>query len=83
MPSDQIPIIAQLRLLKLLQEDILERTTEFNDTLTPQKQLTAQQLELRKQLSKEQADLAELSQKILELFNQLLPDNPEENLEIQ
>ncbi|QDT92897.1 coiled-coil domain-containing protein [Gimesia algae] len=82
-PSDQIPIIAQLRLLKLLQQDILDRTTAFNDALTPQKNITAKQLELRKQLSKEQADLAELSQEILELFNQLLPDDPEQKLEIQ
>ncbi|WP_417389037.1 hypothetical protein [Gimesia sp.] len=83
MPSDQIPMIAQLRLLKLLQQDLLERTTAFNESLMPQKNLTAPQLELRKQLSKEQADLAELSQELLELFNQLLPDEPEQNLEIQ
>ncbi|WP_417385475.1 hypothetical protein [Gimesia sp.] len=83
MPSDQIPLIAQLRLLKLLQQDLLDRTTAFNESLTPQKKLTAQQLESRKQLAIEQADLAELSQEILERFNQLLPDDPEQNLEIQ
>lgn len=83
MPSDQIPLIAQLRLLKLLQQDILDRTTAFNEELTPQEKLTPQQLEFRKQLSKEQSDLAELSQEILQLFNQLLPDAPEQKLEIQ
>jgi len=83
MPSDQIPMIAQLRLLKLLQQDLLERTTAFNESLMQQKKLSAPQLKLRKQLSTEQTDLAELSQELLELFNQLLPDDPEQNLEIQ
>lgn len=68
MPTDQIPLVAQLRLLKLLQEELLQQTTRFNESVDQQKELTPEQQELRKRLSRDQADLAELSQELMSLF---------------
>jgi len=81
--SDQISLVTQLKLLKLLQEDILNRTRSFNNSLSQQKKLTPDQIQQRKNLSKEQADLAELSTELLALLNQILSDDPEPKREFQ
>lgn len=80
---DQISLVTQLKLLKLLQEDILNRTRNFNNSLSQQKKLTPEQNQQRKNLSKEQADLAELSSELLALLNQILSDDPEPIREFQ
>jgi len=45
--------------------------------------LTPDQIQQRKNLSKEQADLAELSTELLALLNQILSDDPEPKREFQ
>ncbi|MEQ9071251.1 MAG: hypothetical protein RLO18_31235, partial [Gimesia chilikensis] len=77
MPTDQIPLVAQLRLLKLLQEELLQQTTRFNESIDQQKELTPEQQELRKRLSRDQADLAELSQELMSLFTGSQSDESE------
>ncbi|MFH1299528.1 MAG: hypothetical protein ABIK07_00605 [Planctomycetota bacterium] len=81
--SDQISLITQLKLLKLLQEDILQRTRSFNNSISPEKPLTPLQIQQRNHLAKEQAGLAELSMELLARLNQSLSDDPESVNEIQ
>ncbi|QDT96152.1 DUF4175 family protein [Gimesia aquarii] len=76
-PNDQISLITQLKLLKLLQEDILQRTKSFNQSISQVKTLTPQQIQERKDLSEEQAALAELSMELLARFNEPLSDDPQ------
>lgn len=76
-PQDQIPLIAQLRLLKLLQEALLQQTIQFNESIDQQKELTPDQQELRKQLAQDQADLADLSRELMLLLNSSQSDEPE------
>lgn len=79
---DQISLVTQLKLLKLLQEDILQRTKSFNISIGQENKLTPQQIQQRKDLSKEQTDLAELSMELLARFNEPLPDDPKQIDEI-
>ena len=74
-PSDQISLTTQLKLLKLLQANILNRTRSFNNTINPKKALTPEQVQQREALSQEQADLAELSLELLARLNQDLSDD--------
>ncbi|QDU07856.1 hypothetical protein [Gimesia aquarii] len=76
-PNDQISLVTQLKLLKLLQEDILQRTKSFNQSISQVKTLTPQQIQERKDLSEEQAALAELSMELLARFNEPLSDDPQ------
>ena len=64
-PTDQIALLSQLKLLKLLQEEILNRTRSFNNSISDEKQLTPEQIQQRKDLSREQAELADLSMELL------------------
>ncbi|MCH9654096.1 MAG: hypothetical protein K0U86_23320 [Planctomycetes bacterium] len=81
--TDQISLLTQLKLLKLLQENILHRTKSFNNSLSQEKKLTPEQIQRRKALSKEQAELAELSMVLLTLLNQTLSEEPEPELELK
>jgi len=80
--TDQISLVTQLKLLKLLQENILDRTRSFNSSINQQKKLTSEQIQQRNELSKEQADLAELSMELLARLNQNFSEAPEPKLEL-
>lgn len=82
-PTNQIALLTQLKLLKLLQEDILNRTKSFNNSLSQENALTPEQVQQRTELSKEQADLAELSMELLLRLDQSPSDEPEPKREIQ
>tara|TARA_R110002095_G_scaffold216118_1_gene212158 strand:+ start:1291 stop:5079 length:3789 start_codon:yes stop_codon:yes gene_type:complete len=75
--TDQVSLIAQLKLLKLLQEDILQRTRSFNNSITQKNTLTPLQNQQRNELAKEQANLAELSMELLARLNPPPADAPE------
>jgi len=79
----QISLVTQLKLLKLLQENILNRTRSFNNSISQKKKLTPEQIQQREELSKEQADLAELSMELLARLNQALSEDPEPKLELK
>lgn len=81
--TDQVSLVAQLKLLKLLQENILQRTRSFNNSLDQNKKLTSQQIQQRNELSKEQSDLAELSSELLLRFTQPPADDSEQFNEVQ
>ena len=82
-PSDRVPLIAQLRILKLLQEELLQETTRFNDSVSKQKELTAQQHETRNRLSRHQADLAELSLELMSQFQNPQSGNQDQKREVE
>lgn len=69
-PTDQVAMLSQLKLLKLMQEDLLNRTRSFNNSLNKGKALTPEQDRQRQRLSKEQTDLADLSTELLHQLNQ-------------
>lgn len=80
---DQISLVTQLKLLKLLQENILQRTRSFNNSIIQNKKLTPQQIQQRNALAKEQEDLSLLSMELLSRFTQPLADEPEKMEEVQ
>ncbi|QDV19903.1 hypothetical protein Pan153_45720 [Gimesia panareensis] len=82
-PQDQIPLIAQLRLLKLMQEELLLQTTRFNESISQKKELTPAQQEHRKLLAEDQADLAELSRELMSLLNGSESDDTKQLPEIK
>jgi hypothetical protein len=59
-PGDGIPSLAQLKLLKLMQEEVHERTKGLQETLERKGNLTPEQLQEYSQLSEEQTQLADM-----------------------
>lgn len=62
--GDGIPQTAQLKLLKVLQEDVNERTTTFGKAHTDLKKLTEAQRKELQELSQEQQELRDLLEKV-------------------
>ncbi|MCH8045191.1 MAG: hypothetical protein IID44_15885 [Planctomycetes bacterium] len=83
-PAGQIRSLAEVKLIKLMQEDIQRRTTAIEqaraktDPLAPEQPFTPEQDEEYDQLSREQSQLADL------IFNLSRPseDDPENNPEL-
>jgi hypothetical protein len=74
-PQDGVPNIAQLKMLKLLQQDLIERTANLAKIRRDRGKLTeAEQRELQ-QLAQEQLNLADLVRNLTKLAT---PDEPEE-----
>lgn len=63
-PSESFPAIAQLRVLRAMQQELLERTQKMNEQLPTAEEWTDEQTELVSRLALEQAGLAELTQRI-------------------
>ncbi|QDT44380.1 hypothetical protein Pan241w_44890 [Gimesia alba] len=82
-PTNQIALLSQLKLLKLLQEEILNRTRSFNNSISEEKQLTPEQIQQRNELSQEQADLADLSMELLLKLDQTHSDATDSEPEIE
>ncbi|WP_339727300.1 hypothetical protein [uncultured Gimesia sp.] len=82
-PTNQIALLSQLKLLKLMQEDILNRTRSFNNSISQEKTLTPEQIEKRKKLSTEQTDLADLSMELLLKLDQAFSNDPDSEPEVQ
>ncbi|MFK7777988.1 MAG: hypothetical protein QM501_07655 [Gimesia sp.] len=80
--SNHISLVTQLKLLKLLQENILNRTKSFNNSISQGNKLSSEQILQRNKLSKEQAALAELSMELLARLNQNPSEKPESKLEL-
>ena len=76
-PRDGISDVAQLKLIKLLQETINQRTEDFGESLDRQQPLSPQQQHRLAMLSDEQRQLADL---VLDL-SRPTTDNPEDDPE--
>jgi hypothetical protein len=63
-PSDGIPPLAQLKLLRNLQQDVNQRTEAFSKQHPDPKKLTEQEKEELKDLSREQQEVADLLEKL-------------------
>ncbi len=63
-PGETFPAVAQLRVLRAMQQELLERTQKMHDQLPPVEEWTGEQAELVDRLAREQAGLAELTQRI-------------------
>ncbi len=59
-PGDGIPSLAQLKLLKLMQEDVNERTKALQEAFQRKGNLSPEQLQEYSQLSEEQTQLADM-----------------------
>jgi hypothetical protein len=76
-PTDGIPAVAQLKLLKILQEEVKLRTEELNQKLGNKVELTEAELREHAMLARQQGELADL---ILNLSKPSQPD-PESDLD--
>ena len=73
-PGDALPQIAQLKMLKLLQEEYLERTRLLNSLRDKAGKLPAEAAMELEQLALEQDELAELTRNMVVKFLQTQPD---------
>lgn len=82
-PTNQIALLTQLVMLKMMQEDLLNRTRSFNNVINQKQPLTQEQIQLRKELSKEQTDLANFSMELLLKLDQSQSDESDSELEVE
>lgn len=73
-PGDMLPELAQLKLLKSLQEEYLERTELLNKFRDEHGALPASMEEEKNELAREQAELADYARNLIAKFLQQKPD---------
>ena len=73
-PGDTIPQLAQLKLLKSLQEEYLERTEMLDKFRDQDGKLPASMLAEKEELAREQAELADFTRALIVKFLQQQPD---------
>ena len=73
-PSDLLPQLAQLKLLKSLQEEYLERTQRLDTFRDHQGNLPESMLAEKLELAREQAELADLTRNLISNTQQRQPD---------
>ncbi len=77
-PGEALPQIAQLKMLKLLQEEYLERTRLLNDLRDKEGKLPPEAAAELDQLALEQDELAELTRNMVVKFLQSQPDKDDD-----
>lgn len=76
-PGDMLPQLAQLKLLKSLQEEYLERTQMLEKFRDKDGQLPPAMQEEKNELAREQAELADFARNLIAKFLQQQPDRDE------
>ncbi|WP_010585127.1 hypothetical protein [Schlesneria paludicola] len=76
-PGDTIPQLAQLKLLKSLQEEYLERTELLNKLRDKDGKLPESVLAEKEELAREQAELADFARALIVKYLQQQPDREE------
>ena len=77
-PGDSLPQLAQLKLLKGLQEEYLERTQLLNQFRDKDGRLPDTMQAEKNDLAREQAELADFARNLIAKFLQQQPDRPTE-----
>ncbi len=76
-PGDTIPQLAQLKLLKSLQEEYLERTERLNQSRDKDGHLPESMRAEQMELAREQAELADFTRNLIAKFQQQQPEPPQ------
>jgi hypothetical protein len=80
-PSDGIPLLAELKLVRTLQRELLERTTELSNAATT-RDLTPAEIEELARLRGQQEEVADLARHLIEDVGRLIKPDDEGDEEV-